>query len=486
MRILLAVISCNKPEYRAKVQAQRDTWFPLVKGMDLRVFIGEGEAQHPDEVILGCGDGYEHLPLKLKAVFKWALDNGYDGIWRVDDDVYVRPERLMLGIASGTKYQGRVRGATDPFHPWVYCSGFCYYLNSEAMRLVVSTKNIDTVEDRLTGLCMAEAGIEPVHDTRLVITKAARSHPCSDIGPRKDNDIAASCEWSAQSMLLAHEDFQKSSPPKPKPPVDADFSKVDILIKTILRDGYLRRTITSIQKNLPGARMVIVDDGVQSGFKPMLYSGLRQDGHSVHLMNYDSGFGAKSNAAIPLYRREYVLIGSDDFDFTPQAAAGIRKLVRVLDADPSIGIASGRFNERPYEFDLRETAPGCVMEVPADLSRPKKVAGEKAHQCDLTVNFSLIRRELLGMSEDKLHWWSDVKIGGGEHGAFFIRSRRLGIKTVYVEGANINEQRYFEGAHDPRYLSLRARARGTSRMALVHEGIREYLCHGSQVPERHQ
>lgn len=478
-KVLIAVVTCHK--YRDRADAQRATWVNDAK-CDVRFFLGGGEKQRDDEVILDVDDGYEGLPEKVKAMFRWALEQEYQMALRMDDDVYLRPERALECAPFGLDYSGRVRGASDMMHPWPYCSGFCYWLSDVAMRLVVNSSVTDQAEDRMVGRIMFEAQIDPVHDGRYVIVHAARSAADSQEGPRKDNDIIASCEWDANSIAVAHQEFL-SSPAKEKyqPPFDKDFSRIDILIKTIHRDGYLRRTIAAIRENMPAARMVIMDDGMNAHFKPFLYAELRSQGHAIHQMKYDSGFGAKSNAAIRFYQREFVLIASDDFDFSKkETCEQIRRMVRVLDHDNDISIASGRWRGNPYEFLLDIQGDTC-RELPIEKPEWRRVDDVRYHRCDLTVNYSLIRREVLG--PEKLHWWNDVKIGGGEHGAFFIKAKKLGVGVAYVEGVNIDEQRYFVGALNDAYHGLRARARQEGRPALRREGIRLYYCCGSDTPE---
>src|SRR5208282_2768868 len=121
-----------------------------------------------------------------------------------------------------------------------------------------------------------------------------------------------------------------------------NLHKVDVLIKTFLRDAFLLETVAAIEECLPEVRMVIVDDGDATKAKSYLYARLRLAGHSVIEMPWDSGFGSKSNEALVHYARPYVLIASDDFDFRPSSVReGILKLVEVLD-DGYVDIASGR------------------------------------------------------------------------------------------------------------------------------------------------
>jgi hypothetical protein len=245
-----------------------------------------------------------------------------------------------------------------------------------------------------------------------------------------------------------------------------DLSKISILIRTFLRDAHLFASVNGILKTMPEAKVIIADDGRASEMKSGFYARLRRAGHAVIEMSFDAGFGAKSNAAIRALDRPYLLIGSDDFDFSPRSVReGIEELVRMLDLMPEISIASGRVNNAPYEGILHDYGDRIVEE-----RIPKAPLGCVA---DLTVNYSLIRREILGFGERQVHWDDDVKIGGGEHGAFFVDVKRAGHRVIYVNGVNIDEIRGIPVSAE--YMAFRARARRPERPCFAKRGIREYV-----------
>ena len=55
-----------------------------------------------DEVCLDVDDDYKELKDKVNAIHRWALQRGYEYLWKVDDDVYLRPERLLALNLSTT------------------------------------------------------------------------------------------------------------------------------------------------------------------------------------------------------------------------------------------------------------------------------------------------------------------------------------------------------------------------------------------------
>jgi hypothetical protein len=281
------------------------------------------------------------------------------------------------------------------------------------------------------------------------------------------------------------------------------FEKIDIGIRTFLRDEQLRHALIGVTENFPQARLIVVDDGEMSEEKKVWYENLRTYGRIIDILPFDSGFGVKSNRIVELSTRPYLLIGSDDFVFDMIAAGGLRELQRVLDTCPDVDIASGRVNFNPYEFYLEIFEylfrKGIyVKEHPVGGSNRKmrvvsRLSSEwncdsgcnlpyptpEFFSCDLTVNYSLIRMNRFKAAG--IAWDNDVKIGGGEHGAFFYDCKRAKLKTVCVPCANINEQKI---RNNPRYKDFRNRANSPERPCFDKRGIVEYVLSDGRVDYR--
>lgn len=461
MRILIAVVTCHK--LRSRVAAQRETWVKDMHGADLRFFYGGGQVEREDEVILPVGDDYRSLPEKCRLMFKWALEKGYDWCVKIDDDVYLRPERLLAAVPHGSDYVGRHRGPTNG-HPAPYCSGFCYWMSKKAMKARVEGGNInDFNEDLTTGNILMRAGIDGTHDPRYVVARSGRNVISGREGPRRGNAIIASCEYNPDEMLAVHQEYltMPSGVGYVKMPENTPFDRVDVLVKTFLRDGFMKRCTKSIEQSLPGARMVVVDDGWESREKIAGYADLRERGHIVQWMPFDSGYGAKSNAAARHYNRDYVLRIADDFDMGADAAReGVLKMLDVLDNDPGVGIVSGRVDNNPYEGYVRQVVREdglkdmTAIRVPEDAPRLRIPNGTEYVLCDYTVNFSLIRRELL----TSFQWDERFKIGG-DHLDLYMHCWEEGMMVAYCVGVNVNTMPVFPGAIHREYPLYRKRAR---------------------------
>jgi len=136
MKLLIAIVSCHsRPGFS---QLIRETWGPIVKGADLKFFMGCGPNQPlEDEVVLNCDDSYSGLPDKVRAIVRWSLEHGYDYILKCDDDVVIVPDAML----SSDFHKYDFVGCADPavktgeiLTPW----GFCYWLSHRAMELVAN------------------------------------------------------------------------------------------------------------------------------------------------------------------------------------------------------------------------------------------------------------------------------------------------------------------------------------------------------------
>jgi len=111
LRQLIAITTCHP--YRDRAAAIRNTWAREVEDADVRFFFGRGPKVHDYEVILDCPDGYHFLSQKTQLIRRWALDHSFDYLWKIDDDCYLRPERLRS--VAPHDYVGRLRGPSGNY-----------------------------------------------------------------------------------------------------------------------------------------------------------------------------------------------------------------------------------------------------------------------------------------------------------------------------------------------------------------------------------
>lgn len=203
MKVLVAIVSCHKN--KQKRDWQRQTWLPELK-FDYKFFLGKlGLVPRQEEesvVILPVGDNYTSLPEKILELIRWARNNGYDKLLKLDDDVYCRPERLQPPEGD---YVGHAYGHRH------YCSGAAYWLSAKAMDAILAKWYRRTnAEDYCVGYSLERAGIKPTEDHRYRV--GWKSLP-KDVGenefPHPENDTITFHMYFPQFMIQMHNDWDK-------------------------------------------------------------------------------------------------------------------------------------------------------------------------------------------------------------------------------------------------------------------------------------
>ena len=201
MKYLIAVTTCK---WRAQnANYQRMTWVQD-SPVDVRFFVGsELVSEDGDTVHLNCNDSYRGLPAKVQETCRWALEHDYDYLLKADDDVYVRPERVLHLTDD---YIGLKR---DPYWeaPKGFCAGFAYGMSRKAFEIIANagTPNLD-VEDRWVANTLASSGIEGKNDPRFIMTLGRFQNGRET--PTAFNNVIASAEHS--DVRIPHITWLKS------------------------------------------------------------------------------------------------------------------------------------------------------------------------------------------------------------------------------------------------------------------------------------
>src|SRR5207237_2235828 len=96
--------------------------------------------------------------------------HGYTHLTKVDDDCYLRPERLFANGFTSCDYVGRLRGPSGNYLA-PYVSGFCYGMSRKALELLAPIEwdaSSDFSEDRWTGNQLLGLGITSHNDTPFI------------------------------------------------------------------------------------------------------------------------------------------------------------------------------------------------------------------------------------------------------------------------------------------------------------------------------
>jgi Galactosyltransferase len=224
--VLLAVVCCH--HRAAACQTIRETYLPGAS-IAYKFFFGRGSHPNPqeDEVTLDCDDAYRGLACKVWRIAQYAQKNGFDYVFKVDDDTYVRPERLNGAGYVGKEYVGMMLGATDKYHLNDYARGGTgYWLGTKALAALASAPlpNPDIpseyAEDSWVGKTLKAAGIKGEDDSARLrcaeMSGPGRSpRPNGFQGWKKDvpvmgNNFLTCCEFLGFEMREVHNEWTKS------------------------------------------------------------------------------------------------------------------------------------------------------------------------------------------------------------------------------------------------------------------------------------
>lgn len=162
MKLLIAILSCHALRHCEK--AERDTWITEIpQGVDYKFFLGNPTSTlENDEVFLDVDDAFQGVTEKTVALYRWALEKGYDYTYKCDLDTLVRPQLLLR---SGFEQNDYVGGYNEGFASGG--SGYC--LSRKALQVVVDGKyEPGPAEDWNIANALREKGILLHGDDRYV------------------------------------------------------------------------------------------------------------------------------------------------------------------------------------------------------------------------------------------------------------------------------------------------------------------------------
>ncbi len=164
MKILFAILSCHA--MRHFEVAERETWLrDLPPGVGYRFFLGYAPVFSlvDDEEYLDVGDSFSDVTAKSVAMHRWALEHGYDFVFKADLDTFVRPVALLQSGFEGEHYTGGRNCQGIPFAS----GGSGYWLSKKAMQIVADAPvTPGPAEDLHVATVLHAQGINMYHDSR--------------------------------------------------------------------------------------------------------------------------------------------------------------------------------------------------------------------------------------------------------------------------------------------------------------------------------
>ena len=201
--ILVGICTCANAE--KKRETIRKTWMAQsVAGIECRFFLGRREAleREEDAIPLWVNDDDDHLPEKVLAFFRYALEYyDFDWLFKCDDNTYVALDRLaeladdqydLIGDSS-LKAKGAPSGRAG------------YFLSRSMVENIVAYSDIPSTgaENLIFGELVQRLGARTLASDRLNMNTTPY--------PMKDNDVVTA-RWSPPEHFQGTENFRDFFP----------------------------------------------------------------------------------------------------------------------------------------------------------------------------------------------------------------------------------------------------------------------------------
>lgn len=210
------------------------------------------------------------------------------------------------------------------------------------------------------------------------------------------------------------------------------MKNVTAVIISFLRPGFTKACIESLRFNYPDIQIVVGDNG---GENAEMRAFCEAYDARYFALPYDAGVCVGRNELMKRVDSKYVLVGDDDFFYTPSAA--VEKMKQFLDSHDEFDLIGGRVSEhgnlRNYQ-GLIERHPTYfhIHPISPDLSEDERddVSGLRYTKVDLTFNYFLARADVIR----PVPWDEEIKVAY-EHLSWFVDFQAAGGRVAYTPDA---------------------------------------------------
>jgi len=203
MKILCGIMGAIPHAYNGQHQASRDTWIPeFSKIGDVRFFIGREDYElREDEIRVNVPDTMTYILYKTVELLKWAIEQKYDMILKLDTDTYVDVDQLAKSSYSTYDYVGAPVGNIGEFYAGTNCYSFfqgsATWLSPKAAQIVIEDA-IPTMNRMIPEAMKYNGTISPYpHAEDLWVAQALTPHI-------KNGYLRASADWGYSGGPLTY------------------------------------------------------------------------------------------------------------------------------------------------------------------------------------------------------------------------------------------------------------------------------------------
>jgi len=230
---------------------------------------------------------------------------------------------------------------------------------------------------------------------------------------------------------------------------------IAIGITTFLRDSSLIKLINSILTYLPEFKIYVADQGSPSKQKDEIYNFLRQNGHHIEWLPYDSGISKTRRVLKDICKEPYLVYMEDDFQVTEKT--NLYAMQQILEENPEIGVVGGNLQgytkTGAYSYFFNR-ADNKICYFPLDYLINKKLFdweytsnNIKFLRADIVSDFTMWKKEVPNIFDD------NVKTIEHTH-VYLLIKYKTNYKVAFCPDSEI---KHVHGQENKEYDQLRSR-----------------------------
>lgn len=204
---------------------------------------------------------------------------------------------------------------------------------------------------------------------------------------------------------------------------------------SFMRPEFTKECVRTLSENYPGIKILV---GENCQFNEDLCEFVKKYGARYIVLPFDSGVCIARNRLMEFVDTEFVLVGDDDFFYTPEA--NVDKMLAFLKNKKQFSLVGGRIfesgNVKNYQGHIRIFDDHFEYEnIDVEGGKFDRKSGIRYQRVDITFNYFVARTEDIR----PVKWDEKIKVAF-EHSDWFIGLKKAGIKVAFTPDAIVKHK----------------------------------------------
>lgn len=239
------------------------------------------------------------------------------------------------------------------------------------------------------------------------------------------------------------------------------MTNITAIVISFLRPGYTKACVDSLRKEYGDIKIIVGDNG---GENPAIRKYCEARGAQYFPLEYDSGVCVARNELIKKVDTDYVLVGDDDFYYTPEAK--VQEMKAFLEAHPEFDLIGGRVSVHGIVGNYQgfiEKRTKCFhttgIEPETHTYETDPASGLRYCPADLTFNYFVARTAKV----KEVPWDEEIKVAY-EHFTWFYDFKCAGGKVAFSpDPIVVHKPKHVDPEQAQEYLAFRNRRSDAER-----------------------